>query len=151
MVNLSNKGISRNIVAAIVTVVVIGVAIAVLSFTSPGGLPGGGGEEEEPTEEEVASVVIDDGGFVGGAGSTLIRLTVRNDGNVDVKLSRITVEDTDVEGAQIQTVTLKPGDTAQVDVGLTKGKAKTGSNTLTFTIETNKGDFTTENFVITVE
>ena len=140
---------SKNIIAAIVVVIVIGAAIGVLAFTSPGGPvgpgPGGGGEEEE---EEVVSIAIEDAGDVD---PKLIRMDIRNTGNVDIKIQWISVKDTDIEGGQIQTASIKAGDLKQgLDVGLTKGELKTGANPLTFTIETDKGDFELD-YTITVE
>jgi hypothetical protein len=149
VMNLSSRRLGKNVIVAIVTVIVIGAAIAILGLTAP---PEEVKPPEEvgPPEEEVVSVVIDDAGFVGGVGATLIRLTIRNAGTVDVKLKRITVTDTDVEGYGLVVVALKPGETAQVDVGLSKGKAKSGANPLVFTIETDKGNFE-QKFTITVD
>jgi len=146
---MSRKGSSkRNIIAAIGTLIVIIAAILILSFTSPTTQTGGGGEEQQ-AKEEVIHVVVDDAGFVGGVGSTLIRLTVRNDGTVSVRIKEVVVKGDDIEGSQIQTKTLDPGQSAQLDVGLKKGSAKSGSNPVTFIIKTDKGDFEQE-FTITV-
>lgn len=137
---------SKNIIAAIAVVIVIGAAIGILAFTSPGGGPEPGPGEDE--EEEVVSVVIEDPGNVG---YNLIRTDVRNAGNVDVRLTRIDVKDTDIEGYGIMTASLKPGDVVSVDVSLSKGVFESGNSyTLTFTIETNKGDFE-QDATITVE
>jgi len=131
-----SRVLSKNIIVAIVTLAVIGAAIAVLALTSGGGPTGGGGQQPPP--QEVRSIVIDTGGFVG---NNLIRVTLRNAGTVTTKITNITVKGTDIEGSQIQTLTLTSGQSGQADVGLGKGQAKTGANELTFTIKTDQGDF----------
>ena len=140
----------RNIFIALVALIVIVAALLALSLTSPSQQPqtGGGGGGQQTTQE-VAHVVVDNAGFVGGAGSTLIRVTVRNDGTVTVRIKEIVVKGENLEGSQIQTKTLPPGQTAQLDVGLKKGAAKSGSNPVTFTIKTDKGDFE-QKYTITV-
>ncbi|MCD6089539.1 hypothetical protein J7K07_07490 [Candidatus Bathyarchaeota archaeon] len=140
----------RNIFIALVALIVIVAAMLALSLTSPSQQPqpGGGGGGGQQTQE-VAHVVVDDAGFVGGEGSTLIRVTVRNDGTVAVRIKEIVVKGEGLEGSQIQTKTLPPGQTAQLDVGLKKGAAKSGSNPVTFIIKTDKGDFE-QKYTITV-
>jgi len=141
----------RNIFIALVALIVIVAAMLALSLTSPSQQPqpGGGGGGGQQTTQEVAHVVVDDAGFVGGEGSTLIRVTVRNDGTVTVRIKEIVVKGEGLEGSQIQTKTLPPGQTAQLDVGLKKGAAKSGSNPVTFIIKTDKGDFE-QKYTITV-
>jgi len=137
---LSKKVLSKNIIIAIVTLVVIAVAIAVLALTSGGGpAGGGGGGGGGGGQQQVKSIVIDSASF--GGGPLLIRLTLRNAGTVTTKITNISVKGTDIEGSQIQTLTLTAGQTGTADVGLSKGQAKTGANELTFTIKTDQGDF----------
>ena len=139
----------RNIFIALVALIVIVAAMLALSLTSPSQQPQPGGGGGQQTTQEVAHVVVDEAGFVGGKGSTLIRVTVRNDGTVAVRIKEVIVKGEDLEGSQIQAKTLPPGQTAQLDVGLKKGAAKSGANPVTFIIKTDKGDFE-QKYTITV-
>jgi len=140
----------RNIFIALVALIVIVAAMLALSLTSPSQQPqpGGGGGGGQQTQE-VAHVVVDEAGFVGGKGSTLIRLTVRNDGTVAVRIKEVIVKGEGLEGSQIQSKVLAPGEQAALDVGLKKGEAKSGANPVTFIIKTDKGDFE-QKYTITV-
>lgn len=141
--------LGKNIIAAIVTVIVIGVAIAVLVITAPPG-PGMEKPPEEEAKEGEAALMIEGAGFVGGVGSKLIRITVRNTGTVSLRITKITVVGEGVEGSGIAVATLRPGEAADLDVSLTKGGGKKGENKLTFTIHTDQGDFTQE-FTVIIE
>lgn len=119
-------------------VVVIVIAAYFLGFRRPAA----------PSEEEVASLWIDSYVWIGGAGNTLCRFGVRNNGTVAVKVSKMDVKGKNVEypvieGAQIQARVMRPGETAELDVGLTEGAgAPLGEyETLTVTIETDRGNF----------
>ena len=140
----------RNIFIALVVLIVIVAAMLALSLTSPSQQPqAGGGGGGQQTKQEIAHVVVDEASFVGGKGSALIRLTVRNDGTVAVRIKEIVVKGEGMEGSQVQSKVLAPGEKATLDVGLKKGVAKSGANPVTFTIKTDKGDFE-QKYTITV-
>ncbi|MEM2569921.1 MAG: hypothetical protein QXT67_08320 [Candidatus Bathyarchaeia archaeon] len=76
-------------------------------------------------------------------GEVTLRITLINDGDTRLRLLSITVKDTNIEGSSSPGVSIEPGTSKEVDVGLSKGRISPGTTvTLTITVKTDKGTFT---------
>lgn len=126
----SRRALSKGAALAILDFVIVIALIGwIVASKAPIGGPAG-----------TPHVTVTDAGTVG---ANLIRMTVENDGEVRVKILKVTVTDSGIEGSGSPGVVLTPGQSKQIDVGLTKGSISTGETvTLTITIRTDKGEFT---------
>ena len=126
--------------------VVVVIALGIVAY-----LLGFGGGPAAPSQEEVVSLWIDLP--YAWIGEGILRFNMRNDGTVTLKINKITVKGENIEhpvieGAQVQARVLRPGQTVELDVSVTKGgpaeywpEGMYGEiETLTFTIETDKGE-----------